>query len=147
MSTMATITVSIVPAETAFFRSANERLPGMPPPTRSHAYAFFHEYTERVRLVIAERLAFQKSGATIKRQRIGIVDAGLQPQQRQAGAARYSLQLRQHPLADPAATPLQPHIHAFDLAPATRVAQNRSAADRLVTLTYDQKRHRRIGQR
>ena len=65
MSTMATITVSIAPADTAFFRSAKERLPGMPPPKHSHAYAHFHEYTERVRLVITERRAFHETAAAV----------------------------------------------------------------------------------
>src|SRR4051794_38686090 len=100
MSTMATITVSIMPAETAFFRSANERLPGMPPPTRSHAHALFHEYTERVRLVISKHCTFDKSSAAIERKRVRVMDAGFEPQQWQARVARYSLQLRQHPLAD-----------------------------------------------
>src|SRR5881394_1429085 len=176
MSTIATITVSIAPAATAFFRSAKERLAGIAPPlcharlyaghprlcvrrqtkdvmagtspamTIINLYAF-HEYTERISLVIAKRRTFDKSGVTVERKCLGIVNTCLKPQQRQSRITRDRFKLRQHPPSDPATAPVRTHIHALDLAPAARIALERAAADHVIAIAHDQKRHRRIGQR
>src|SRR5689334_22992935 len=91
----------------------------------------------------AEGLATPESGLFVEAQRLMLVNAGLEPEDRLATGARLVLQALQYGLGHPGAARGRPGIHALDLGEAAEES-NPAAGNRLAIGPGQEEAHVRL---
>src|SRR5207253_4376038 len=100
--------------------------------------ALLHEAGQRVRPIVAERIAIDVAAALVERDRLGLAHAGLQAHEPQALARRLLLDPREERAPEPLAARRRRDVHALHFTIALRVDAQRAAGERRAAAARDE---------